>query len=62
MRTGPLYRALFGLSALRDEIRALAPEMTPADQSRLLYRVEILEAAAVELVDEYEQRARIAEH
>ena len=60
--TQRLYRALFGLSALRDEIRALAGEMSPADQSRFLFRVKLLEVTAVELVNQYERQASIASH
>lgn len=58
--TAKLYRALFEISALRDEVRAL--EMAPDSESRYLVRLALLEAAAVRLADEYEQRDDVRSH
>jgi len=57
-----LYRALFEISALRDQVRALACEMTQDTESRYLLRLDLLEAAAVRLVDEREQRGGARAH
>ena len=60
--TQKLYRALFEISTLRNEVRALAAEMVPADESRFLFRLDLLEAAAVRLVDESELHRRVPSH
>ncbi len=57
-----LYRALFEISALRDEVRALACEMSQEIQSGYLSRLDLLEAAAVRLADECEQRGGTCSH
>ena len=57
-----LYRALFDISTLRDEVRALACEMAPEDESRLLRRLDLLEVTAVRLIDESELDRRVASH
>ena len=62
MVTSKLYRALFEISALRDEVRALACEMTQEIESGYLARLDLLEAAAVRLVDECEQRGGTRSH
>ncbi len=60
--TQKLYRALFDISTLRDEIRALSCNMRRTDESRFLLRVDFLEAAAVRLVDHSEQHRRVSSH
>ena len=57
-----LYRALFEISALRDEVRALACEMPEQTESRYLLRLDLLEAAAVRLADACEQRGDRRSH
>jgi hypothetical protein len=60
--TSKLSAALFEISALRDEVRALACELTLASESRYRSRLELLEAAAVRLMDECEQRGHTRSH
>ena len=60
--TRKLYAALFEIATLRDEVRALSSEMTGIDESRFLSRLDFIEAAAVRLVDDCEQRRRVASH
>ena len=60
--TSKLYRALLEISALRDEVRALACEMTPDTESRYLLRLDLLEAAAVRLADQCEQGGDARSH
>ncbi len=57
-----LYAALFAIATLRDEVRALSSEMTSIDESRFLSRLDFLQAAAVRLVDDCEQRRRVCSH
>ncbi|HEX8254069.1 MAG TPA: hypothetical protein VF846_13060 [Thermoanaerobaculia bacterium] len=49
--TEKLYRALFQISTLRDEVRALRCESGSVDDSRFLMHLDVLEAAAVSLID-----------
>jgi hypothetical protein len=60
--TSKLYRALLEMSALRDEVRALAGEMTQETESRYLSRLDLLEAAAVRLADQCERRGGTRSH
>jgi len=57
-----LYRALFDISTLRNEVRALACEMTRERELRFLLRLDLLEEAAVRLVDESELRRKVQSH
>ena len=57
-----LYAALFEIATLRDEVRALSSEMTSIDESRFLSWLDFLEAAAVRLVDDREQRRCVSSH
>jgi hypothetical protein len=60
--TQKLYDALFGISTLRQEVSALAAEMTRRDESRFLVRLGLLEAAAIRLIDESELHGRVSSH
>jgi hypothetical protein len=60
--TSKLYRALFEISALRKEVRALAGEIPEAAESRYLSQLDLLEAAAARLADGCDRRDRSASH
>lgn len=53
-----VYRALFDISALRDEVCSL----TEPDAERLMHRIEHLEAKALQLLDRFETQQHIPAH
>lgn len=59
-----VYGALFDINLLRDDVRALRVrrEMTDDDEERILTRLELLEAAALLIIERFEQLHEIAAH
>ncbi|HVG23174.1 MAG TPA: hypothetical protein VND45_03385 [Thermoanaerobaculia bacterium] len=56
-----LYHALFQLSALRGELRALSAALSDAEAARLASLVDAAESCAARLLDELEM-GRVACH
>jgi hypothetical protein len=61
-KTQKLYRALVTISTLRGEVRTLASEMTPAEVSRFISRIDLLEDVAARLLDDCEEGRRVSFH
>lgn len=56
------YRALFELAVLREEVHGLADEVEDAEAERLLRRVEVMEAQALQLIQTFEKRQSVPSH
>ena len=57
-----LYRALFDISLMRDEVTGLRAELADADTARLLSRLDSVERVALRLIEAVETRAKVAAH
>jgi hypothetical protein len=53
-----VYRALFDISALRDEVGSL----TADDAERFIHRIDHLEAQALQLIDRFETQHHVSAH
>ena len=57
-----LYRALFDISLMRDEVTGLRAELADADTARLLSRLDSVERVALRLIEAVETRAKVVAH
>ena len=57
-----LYRALFDISLMRDEVTGLRAELADTEAARLLSRLESVERVALRLIEDVESRAKVAAH
>jgi hypothetical protein len=57
-----VYRALFETSLLRDEVHNFGAELAEAEAMRFLSRIDHLEAAALRLVEQFEQQQNTFAH
>jgi hypothetical protein len=60
--TQKLYRALLTIDTLRGSVQDLASEMTEAEVSRFISRIDLIETTAVRLLDHCEEGRRAASH
>ena len=57
-----LYRALMTMSVLRDEVNGFGGDLEDAQAARYMARIQELEAKALRLLDNVEQRQRVIRH